>query len=95
MKNQEVPDLKFVKTGFYAYVRHPIMTGLLIGIWCIPNMTANLLLLSTLFSAYVLIGVFFEERKLKRMLGDQYEVYCQEVGSIFPKIITRDVRVKA
>ena len=86
LKNMPTPELKFVKTGFYAYVRHPIMTGMLIGIWCIPTMTNNHLIMSVFLSVYVWIGVYFEERKLKRILGEQYTQYCEEVGSVLPKI---------
>ena len=85
-KQHELPELTFVKSGFYAYVRHPIMTGMLIGIWCVPMMSVSLLMMSIGFTAYILVGVYFEEKKLKRMLGEQYDVYCQEVGSIIPKL---------
>ena len=87
--------LNFVKTGFYAYVRHPIMTGLLIGIWCIPVMTVNHFMMSLLLSIYVWIGVYFEERKLKRILGNQYNQYCKEVGSILPKLKWRTSKAAA
>lgn len=85
-KGKETPQLSFVKTGFYAYVRHPIMTGLLIGIWCIPEMTGSLLVMSIGFTLYVWIGVYFEERKLKRLLGKTYVSYCADVGCLLPKI---------
>lgn len=85
-KNETVPELSFVQHGFYAYIRHPIMTGFMIGIWCVPQMSASLLMLSVGFSIYIVIGVYFEERKLKRILGDVYVDYCQEVGCLLPKI---------
>ena len=84
-KQHQLPELTFVKNGFYAYIRHPIMTGLLIGIWFIPTMSMSLLIMSIGFTCYVFIGVYFEERKLKRLLGSQYEIYCREVGSLIPK----------
>ncbi|MGJ8681784.1 methyltransferase family protein [Paraglaciecola sp.] len=85
-KQKKIPTLSFVKNGFYAYVRHPIMTGLLIGIWVVPVMTYSLLMLTVGFSVYVFVGVYFEERKLKRILGSVYHDYCQQVGGLIPKI---------
>ncbi len=85
-KQRKNPPLSFVKSGFYAYVRHPIMTGLLVGMWCIPEMSYNLLVLAIGFTLYVFVGVYFEERKLKRVLGDVYQDYCQQVGGLVPKI---------
>ncbi|MEO7033503.1 MAG: isoprenylcysteine carboxylmethyltransferase family protein [Polyangiaceae bacterium] len=68
----------------YRFDRHPIMTGILIGIWVTPNMTVDHLLFAAGTSIYVCIGVFFEERSLRRQLGRPYEEYCERVRSIVP-----------
>ena len=43
---------------------HPIMTGILIGMWATPTMTLDHLLFAAGATVYVWIGVFFEERSL-------------------------------
>ena len=68
----------------YRFDRHPIMTGILIGIWVTPTMTADHLLFAAGTTVYVWIGVFFEQRSLCRQLGRPYEEYCERVWSIVP-----------
>ena len=65
----------FVTPLLYKYVRHPMMSSLLVGLWVTPHMTAGHLLLSLGMTAYVWIGVHFEERSLAEELGRAYEQY--------------------
>ena len=50
----------------HAFDRHPIMTGVLIGIWVTPTMTLDHLLFASGSTVYVCIGIHFEERSLQR-----------------------------
>lgn len=75
---------EFVTRGTYKYVRHPLMLGVLMGVWAIPVMTAGHLLLAAGFSVYILIGTWYEERDLVRMLGEKYSAYQQQVPKLFP-----------
>jgi protein-S-isoprenylcysteine O-methyltransferase Ste14 len=68
----------------YRFDRHPIMTGLLIGLWVTPDMTVGRLLFAAASSIYVVIGVHFEERSLRRQWGGVYEAYRRRVGTIVP-----------
>ena len=68
----------------YRFDRHPIMSGILIGLWATPTMTLDHLLFAAGCTIYVWIGVFFEERSLRRQLGRPYEEYCARVRSIVP-----------
>lgn len=74
----------FVTPLLYKYVRHPMMTALLLGLWVTPHMTAGHLLLSLGMSVYVLIGVHYEERSLARELGDAYFRYQASVPKFLP-----------
>ena len=73
----------------YHFDRHPIMTGVLIGLWVSPTMTVGHLLLALGCTGYVWIGVFFEERTLHRQWGRPYEEYCERVRSIVPTFAKR------
>jgi methanethiol S-methyltransferase len=73
----------------YRFDRHPIMTGILIGMWVTPTMTVDHLLFAAGSTVYVWIGVFFEERSLRRQLGRPYEEYCARVRSIVPTFMSR------
>lgn len=74
----------FVAPLFYKYVRHPMMTSLLVGLWVTPHMTAGHFVLSLGMSVYIMIGVHFEERALLRELGQAYRLYQAETPQFLP-----------
>jgi protein-S-isoprenylcysteine O-methyltransferase Ste14 len=82
----EKPPAKaaFVTRGAYKYVRHPLMLGVLMGVWAIPVMTAGHLLLAVGFTVYILIGVWYEERDLVAQLGERYQAYQKSVPKLMP-----------
>ena len=79
----------FQERWTYRFDRHPIMTGILIGIWVTPTMTLDHLLFAAGSTIYVWIGVHFEERSLQRQWGDVYEGYRERVGTIVPTFTRR------
>ncbi len=85
-KGQPRPPLQFVKRAMYRYIRHPIQTGVLIGIWATPSMSMTQIVLSICFTAYIFVGLWFEERDLVREHGDEYLQYRHEAGKLFPKL---------
>ncbi len=84
-RQQPRPPLNFVKRAMYKYIRHPIQTGVLVGIWATPSMTMTQIVLSIGFTAYIFVGLWFEERDLIREHGDAYLEYRSEAGKLFPK----------
>jgi len=82
-------SLKFVKRFMYKFIRHPIQTGVLIGIWATPVMTNTQLILSLGFTLYIAVGLWFEERDLIAEHGDSYRDYRREAGAVLPKISGR------
>ena len=78
--------LSFKVVWLYRYVRHPILTGVLIGVWLTPLMTAGHLLFALAMSAYVLIGVWYEERDLIRTHGESYRRYMRATGRFIPAL---------
>jgi protein-S-isoprenylcysteine O-methyltransferase Ste14 len=74
----------FVTPLVYKYMRHPLMAGLLIGFWVTPHMSLGHLVLSLGMSAYILIGVHFEERSLVRALGPEYVRYQASTPRFLP-----------
>ncbi len=75
---------RLVATGLYRYVRHPLYTAGLVFIWLSPVMTANLLTLYVGFTAYLIIGAWFEERKLLREFGEAYADYKKRTPMLIP-----------
>lgn len=84
LRGQAQTPAPFRERWMYRFDRHPIMTGILIGLWVSPTMTLDHLLFALGCTIYVWIGVFFEERSLRRQLGEPYEDYCRRVPSIVP-----------
>ena len=70
----------------YRIVRHPLMSGLLLAFWATAHMTAGHLLFAALSTAYVLVGVRFEENDLVATFGAHYERYRQRVPMLMPRL---------
>ncbi len=74
----------FKKVGLYKIVRHPIMLGFVIAFWATPQMTAGHLLFAAMTTAYILIGIWFEERDLRKFHPSDYEAYRKETPALIP-----------
>lgn len=83
-RNREYTQIPFQAKGLYKYIRHPIMTGAFIGIWATPVMTLGHLVFAIGMSAYILIGVYHEEKDLVRAFGEKYKSYTEDTGKFLP-----------
>lgn len=59
------------------------MLGLLVVIWSVADMSVTRLVLAVLLTAYLFIGIQFEEHGLVQEFGDKYREYKKEVGMFF------------
>jgi protein-S-isoprenylcysteine O-methyltransferase Ste14 len=78
-----------VTNGWYAYIRHPLYFALLLLFWLVPEMTLNRLAVIAMFSLYLFVGTYFEERKLLKDFGGAYATYQAKTPMFIPKTINR------
>ncbi len=74
----------FREQWLYAWVRHPLMLGLLIAFWLTPRMSLGHLLFAAASTAYIVIGIRLEEGALRRRYGSSYADYATRVPSPHP-----------
>jgi len=78
---------RLVTDGLYAIIRHPLYTAGLVFIWFSPDMTINRLVLWIILSMYILIGAYFEERKLLADFGAEYAEYKSRTPMLIPNLL--------
>ena len=74
--------------GLSEFIRHPLYTGTLLFFWGTFGFFATETFLTTalFITIYVRIGIYFEERKLVRVYGKEYEEYRKKVPMLIPRL---------
>jgi methanethiol S-methyltransferase len=84
LRDREYTQLDFEAPSFYKYVRHPLYLGLLLAFWFTPMMTVTHLVFALMTTAYILVGIQFEERDLVALHGEAYADYRHRVPMLVP-----------
>jgi protein-S-isoprenylcysteine O-methyltransferase Ste14 len=76
--------MPIIVEGPYRWDRHPLYACILALFWIRPEVMADGLLLSILWSAWLVAGTLLEERDLVAELGDGYRRYQRQVPMLIP-----------
>ncbi len=74
----------FVVRGPYLWVRHPLYSFMLVLIWSTPDVNSDRLLFNVLWTLWVIIGSYLEEKDLVSEFGDRYRKYQKTVPMLLP-----------
>jgi methanethiol S-methyltransferase len=82
-----VPASELKVNGIHRFVRHPLYSGTILFVWGLffvfPFL--NNIIAAVLLTLYVLVGISFEEKKLIKEFGKEYEGYIQKVPMLIPR----------
>lgn len=85
LAGREMPVPVFRTPFFYRFVRHPIYLGFIIAFWAAPLMSAGHLLFAVVTTAYVLVGLWLEERDLVGLFGGECHRNREQVSMLLPR----------
>ncbi len=80
---------RLVDTGPYGVVRHPTYWCMLGVLWLRPSLTQNRLAANLVYTLYLAVASFLEEKRLIRELGPDYIAYRRRVPRLVPSLKRR------
>jgi protein-S-isoprenylcysteine O-methyltransferase Ste14 len=83
-------DHELIRTGPYAYVRHPIYAGLLfflLGLAAALGHWPQLMIAVPVYLAGTVIRTKVEDGLLEQSFGDEFRRYRESTPALFPKIV--------
>ncbi len=80
---QDAKHCQLEKKGILGIIRHPWYTGGIILVWARDIDTAGLAV-NIVLSVYLMLGAWFEERKLTSQFGESYRQYQRQVSAFIP-----------
>lgn len=84
LRGQTLPPAELIARGAYRWMRHPLMFFMGVLVWANPVVTADRMLFDVLWTCWLVVGVFFEERDLAAEFGERYREYQRAVPMLLP-----------
>lgn len=88
LRDRDMPPLAFRTPALYRLIRHPIYLGWLGIFWFTPTMTVTHFVFAAVASAYIWVGIQFEEADLVKA-HPEYAQYKRKVPALFPSLRRR------
>lgn len=84
LHGRELRAPSFVLRGPYLWIRHPLYFCMLALIWSAPDVGSDRLLFNVLWTLWVVLGSYLEEKDLVAEFGERYRHYQKTVPMLFP-----------
>lgn len=84
LRSREPKTVPLAAAGPYRWVRHPLYLFLVLMIWAFPDLTADRLLFNILWTVWIVIASWLEERDLVAEFGASYRRYRKRVPMLIP-----------
>ncbi len=79
---QQAPHL--LVRGPYLWIRHPLYFFTLVFIWATPSLSSDRLLFNLLWTFWIVLGAYLEEKDLVAKFGETYRQYQETVPMLLP-----------
>lgn len=90
ISNRPGKQQQIMAKGPYRWVRHPLYLFLIVIIWSCPVLTLDRLIFNIMWTFWIVIGTYLEDRDLHREFGNQYHEYSTHVPMLIPYRIPRN-----
>jgi protein-S-isoprenylcysteine O-methyltransferase Ste14 len=84
LREKKPKQMSFAARGAYLWVRHPLYLFFILMIWSFPALQADRLLFNGLWTIWIVIGAFLEERDLVDEFRETYQEYQRQVPMFIP-----------
>ena len=84
LRGKQLRSPDFILRGPYLWVRHPLYFFTLVLIWSTPNVTLDRLLFNVLWTFWIVLGSYLEEKDVVAEFGERYRLYQKAVPILLP-----------
>jgi len=82
--NKAISDTGELDTsGVLKITRHPWYLAAILLVWARP-MDVSVIIVNIILTSYLIVGTYFEEKKLVREFGEKYTEYQNRVSMLIP-----------
>jgi protein-S-isoprenylcysteine O-methyltransferase Ste14 len=84
ISNRPGKPQQIIAKGPYRWSRHPLYLFMIVLIWSCPVLNLDRLIFNIMWTFWIVIGTFLEDRDLHREFGSQYLEYSSRVPMLIP-----------
>jgi methanethiol S-methyltransferase len=84
LRGRRLRPPNFALGGPYLWVRHPLYFFMLVLVWSVPGVNSDRLLFNVLWTLWIILGSYFEEKDLAAEFGEMYRHYQKTVPMLLP-----------